>query len=172
VKPASPMLVQRMESLWNTWHEAGASPTLRHLRVHALLLEILMELLPPSNQAFRVDRPTHLWWEIETAVRVDLSRPIDMRFLQRLSRRSQQTILRACQLAVGKPPLKRIKDLRLSYARGLVQLSDQTISEIAYRVGYRRVQEFSRDYRNRFGVTPTEDRQRGPDYQQFTPPSR
>ena len=158
VKSVGPSLVRRMEALFNTWCDASASPTTRHLRVHAMLLDILLQLLPESVQAFRTDPVTQLWWEVETRVRADLARPIDMRYLERLARRSQRTLVRACQLAVGASPMKRVKDLRMSYARGLVQLSELSMSEIAFRIGYGRVQEFSRDYRQRFGVTPTADR--------------
>jgi transcriptional regulator GlxA family with amidase domain len=34
------------------------------------------------------------------------------------------------------------------------------------RVGYGRVQEFSRDYHRRFGVRPRDDRRAGPNYRQ------
>ena len=60
--------------------------------------------------------------------------------------------------------MKRVKQLRLSQARGMLQFSQLSISEIAYDVGYERVQEFSRDYRKHFGCTPTEARREGPDY--------
>ena len=94
----------------------------------------------------------------------DLSQPIDLRFLQSLSRRSRHSIIRACHLAVGTAPMKRVKEIRLSYARGLVLYSRLPMTEIALGVGYSRTQELSRDYRKRYGVTPTEDRQAGPDY--------
>jgi AraC-like DNA-binding protein len=161
VKAAGPAMIRRMETLLETWRDTASPPATRHLRVHALLLEILLDLLPEAVQAFRMDAVTQLWWEVEAKVRADLAHPIDMRLLERLSHRSQRTIIRACQLAVGKSPMKRVKEIRLSYARGLVQLSDLSMSEIAFRVGYGRVQEFSRDYHRQFDITPTEDRSRG-----------
>ena len=66
--------------------------------------------------------------------------------------------------------MKRIKELRLSYARGLVQHSELSISEIAYRTGYSRVQELSRDYHERFKVTPREERAHGPSYREIEHP--
>jgi AraC family transcriptional regulator len=73
-------------------------------------------------------------------------------------------MIRACRLAVGVSPMKRVKEIRLSYARGLVLYSQLPMTEIAMRVGYSRVQELSRDYHRRYGLTPSEDRQSGPDY--------
>ncbi len=170
VKPVGPLLIERMESLLQTWRDVTAAPTLRHLRIHALLLEVLLEVLPEQAHAHRVDEPTLLWWTIEEKLRADLSQPIDLRLLQRLSGRSQRSIIRACHLAVGTSPIKRIRQLRLSYARGLVQLSKLPMTDIALQVGYGRVQEFSRDYHKHLGVTPTEDRKTGPSYRQLELP--
>ena len=66
--------------------------------------------------------------------------------------------------------MKRVKELRLSYARGLVQHSELSISEIAYRTGYSRVQELSRDYHERFNVTPREERAQAPSYREIEHP--
>ena len=111
-----------------------------------------------------MDAGAGLWWEIESKLREDLSQPIDLNYIQRMVKRSVRTIIRACYLSVGKPPMKRVKELRLSYARGLVVHSDLSMTEVAFRVGYGRVQEFSRDYRKAYGTTPSEDRKSGPDY--------
>ena len=170
VRRASRKLSQRADWLLNAWRDASGSPMARHIRAHALLLEILLELLPKSVQPLRVDLPTQLWWNIEAIFRADLSQPISMAILQNMVRRSQQNIVRACRFAVGMSPMKRIKQVRLNYARGLVQFSKLSMSEIAYRVGYCRVQEFSRDYRRHFGVVPTEDRRPGPRYRELELP--
>jgi transcriptional regulator GlxA family with amidase domain len=54
--------------------------------------------------------------------------------------------------------MKRLKQIRLSLARGLVLYSDLNMTEIALRVGYGRVHEFSRDYRKAYGRPPTAER--------------
>ncbi len=159
-----PDALEKMKLLHQTWRDSKAPATERHLRLHALLLEIILSLLPSSSREHRMDAGAGLWWEIESRLREDLSRPIDLNYIQRLVRRSVRTIIRACYLSVGKPPMKRVKELRLSYARGLVLHSDLSMTEIAFRVGYGRVQEFSRDYRKAYEKTPSEDRAGGPDY--------
>jgi transcriptional regulator GlxA family with amidase domain len=57
--------------------------------------------------------------------------------------------------------MKRLKQIRLSLARGLVQHSDLNMTEISQRVGYARVHEFSRDYRKAHGRPPTAERNAG-----------
>jgi AraC-like DNA-binding protein len=171
VRPIGPQTIERAASLLAHWRNTAAPPALRHIRIHALLLELLLELLADTNAAFRTDVATQLWWELEAKLRSDLSAPITMRYLALLCQRSPQTIARACFHAVGMSPLKRVKELRLSYAQGLVQLSQQTMTEIAMKTGYQRIQEFSRDYRKHFGTTPTADRQRGSKYRNIERPA-
>jgi AraC-like DNA-binding protein len=155
---------KRFQLLLDAWRDMDASPVIRHMRVIALLTELLMEMMQTTHAMHRVDPSTHLWWDIEAMAREDLSRPFSLRLLQSLSHRSAKAIVHACHAAVGIPPMKQIKEIRLSYARGLVLHSRLPMTEIALRVGYSRVQELSRDYRKRYGVTPTKDRQEGPDY--------
>ena len=154
----------RFEVLLNAWRDMTLAPITRHMRVLSLLLDLLAELAPTASLAHRADMETHLWWDIEAKLREDLSRPIDLRFMQACSHRSRQAIIRASHSAVGMPPMKRVKEIRLSYARGMVLYSRQNMTEIALAVGYSRVQELSRDYHRKYGVTPTEDRAAGSDY--------
>jgi AraC-like DNA-binding protein len=166
VFPVTPQAIERFQSLLEDWNDESGPPLLRHLRTFSLLAQVLMEMLPSSAPAHQVDAPTHLWWQIEARLREDLGQPIDLLALQRIGRRSQRSILRACRLAVGTSPMRRVKELRLSYARGLVHYSPMPMTEIAMRVGYGRVQEFSRDYHRRFGICPRADRRAGPNYKQ------
>ena len=50
------------------------------------------------------------------------------------------------------------------------QAAPLSMSEIAYRIGYTRVQEFSRDFRQHFGLTPTQTREQGPQYREIELP--
>jgi transcriptional regulator GlxA family with amidase domain len=105
-----------------------------------------------------MDPKARLWWELESELRRDLQRPITLALMAQLTKRSQATIARSCQHAVGMPPLKRLKQVRLSLARGLIWSSRLTMTEIAERIGYARVHEFSRDFRKQFGIAPSYDR--------------
>jgi AraC-like DNA-binding protein len=164
VKPLGLGAIRPFEELLNAWRDATVSPAVRHMRVLARLLGLLADLRASGGSAFRMDPATRLWWEAEAQIRNDLSRPIDLRTIHRLVGRSQRTIIRSCHSAVGMAPMKRVKAVRMSMARGLVLYSKLPFSEVARRVGYGRVQEFSRDYRKHFGIRPTDDRAAGPDY--------
>jgi len=170
VRPASPRAGACFETLLEAWRDEG-SPLRRHMRSLAALHQLLLEAFSFEAPRQRSDQPSQLWWEIEARVREDLSRPINLRWLQRVSGRSARCVSRACTVATGMSPMKRVKELRLRYARGRVRYSEMSITEIALELGYERVQELSRDYHRRFGVTPREDRQSEPEYKTQHVPS-
>lgn len=58
----------------------------------------------------------------------------------------------------GLSPLQFQKELRLLEARNLLCASDQSISMVAFAVGYESANHFSRDYVRKFGRTPSEER--------------
>lgn len=149
---------RRFEGLLKTWRDTTVTPAVREMRVQAQLLQLLADLSAGRGEPFNMDPSAQLWWELETQLRRDLSQPIDLAQMEELTGRSAATIARSCRAAVNMPPVKRIKQVRLSLARGLVLRSDLRMTTIAERVGYGRVHEFSRDYRKHFGIAPTADR--------------
>ncbi len=151
-------VIRQFEQLHRVWSDDGVPPAIREFRVHAALLELLTHLTTPAQQAMHMDPRARLWWELETELRKDLRRPITLATMAQIAKRSPATIARSCVHAVGMPPLKRLKRVRLSLARGLVWSSRLSLTEIAERVGYDRVHEFSRDFRKQFGVAPSYDR--------------
>ena len=164
VVPVQADTTARVEKLFEAWRELDAPPLQRHLTVYGLLLEIINDIYTYDSQHHRIDGPAQVWWEVEAIIRERLDEPVDLTRIVELSGSSERSISRACQLATGMSPIKRVKEIRLNYARGLTQFSSCSMTEIAYRVGYTRVQEFSRDYRKYFGMTPTQDRKAGGDY--------
>ncbi|MCC6579145.1 MAG: helix-turn-helix transcriptional regulator [Phycisphaeraceae bacterium] len=150
---------KQFESLLRNWRNMNTPAHVRELRVQASLLNLLATLAEAGHAvACTTDPSAQLWWQLETELRRNLRRPVSLKEMSRLTGRSPATIARSCRNALGVPPMKRIKQIRLSLARGLVQRSDLTISQIADRIGYGRVHEFSRDYHKHFGRPPREDR--------------
>lgn len=146
------------QGLLDAWRNQAPARAVREMRVQAALLNLLATVWESPGQPFAMDPSAQLWWELETRLRRDLSEPVSLRQLADLAGRSAATVARSCYAAVGMAPMRRIKQVRLSLARGLVQRSDLRMTQIAARVGYQRVHEFSRDYRRHFGLAPTEDR--------------
>lgn len=155
----------RFARLLRVWRDMSVPAMVRRLRVHGELTSLLGAFRPLLEvgrwERGRVDEASRLWWELENRLRQDLSVPFDLSAMERLTGRSMATIARSCRAAVGMPPMKRMRQVRMSLARGLVKQSTLRLSEIAARLGYGRPHEFSRDYRRHFGVPPREDRRSG-----------
>lgn len=156
-QPKDEEVLQAFQAAHLAWHDSEALPASRAFRVHAHLLNILDLLSLSTNQNQQHEVEENLWWKLELEVRRDLARPINLKQLEAWSGVSAATIARAAQAAVGESPMRRIKQIRLSFARGLVQRSELSFSQIAERIGYTRVHEFSRDYKAEFGLAPSND---------------
>jgi AraC-like DNA-binding protein len=146
-------------ALVRAWQNCVDTPLERTFRCHAALLEILRQLSPSRRIRGKMDPIARQWWEIETALRKDLSQNVPLDHMVRLSGMSASSIARACQHAVNMPPKRRMKQVRMSLARGLLGQRDLSVTAIARRLGYIRVHEFSRDFRAHFGMPPTSLRQ-------------
>lgn len=169
IRMASAETRRLFENLLQDWRDLSARPLIRHIRVNARLHDLIADVLPAESAPFYLDPMALIWWKLETKLRDCLQEPIDLSLLCRTSGRSARTLYRACHRATGMAPLKRIKKIRMNMARGLILHSMLSISEVAYRVGYDRVQELCRDYRQHFKLTPSQDRSAGPDYRRTSP---
>ena len=149
-------LERRFAELLAAW-QGGASWE-RDCRCQSLVLALIAEAgaYPPEQQAS--GSAGKLWWEIEAWARAEIARTRSLSELCARFGRSPNTVARACRQAVGVSPMKRLKQIRLSLARGLVRHSELNMTEISQRVGYARVHEFSRDYRKAHGFPPTAER--------------
>jgi AraC-like DNA-binding protein len=58
----------------------------------------------------------------------------------------------------GTTPLQFQKDLRLIEAQSLLTHGSAQVSDVAFNVGYNSPNQFSRDYRKKFGRPPSDDR--------------
>ena len=158
VRKVGKVVRDRFDELLKAWRDVEQPDHVREMNVQAKLLLLIAQLSKGTSAPYSTDPTAELWWELETELRRDLSKPITLERMRDLTGKSQATIARACQAAVGLAPIKRMKQVRMSMARGLVTRSNARISEIAHRIGYSRVHEFSRDYKKHFGQPPTEQR--------------
>lgn len=168
---AGPRTLTLARRLLATWRNRGLSPAIRALRGTALLAELLLDFAPldevPAPGPVYPANARSRWWRVEKLLRLRLGEPWPLARIARLAAMSPRTLNRACQAATGQTPVRRLRELRLIHARGLLQHSDLSITAIAARIGRARVQEFSRDFRQRFGATPRQARRAPPDYQKM-----
>lgn len=146
------------QELHTAWNDTGEEPVRRSLRCHAALTQILLlhKALPAAPRSAPADDwLVRLWWNVEHQVRQNLGRAFTLEELADLGKVSPATLYRASMAAVGSPPVRHVKMLRLNMAQGLLTYSRLPITEIAERSGYERVNEFSRDIRAVFHDSPS-----------------
>lgn len=131
----------------------------RSLKLHGALLRILAELdWPAKNTTVGEAFEPSLWWEAERRVRERRCFRMTLAELAAELHCSRATVVRACREAVGTSPMRRLRDLRMAEALGLLHYSTLNISQIAEYLGYERVHEFSREFRRCCGRPPTKER--------------
>lgn len=72
----------------------------------------------------------------------------------------ERTFLRRFQKATGLNPTRYLQLLRLAKAREMLELGNQKIDQIAYRIGYEDPGAFTKLFQSQIGLTPSEYRKR------------
>ncbi|MHC4915963.1 MAG: helix-turn-helix transcriptional regulator [Planctomycetota bacterium] len=128
----------------------------RALGVHLALLRIVLNI-DFWREIARPERPAagRDWWAVESLVRERRMFRPTLGELARLTHRSRASLVRACRAATGTSPMRRIRDLRMAEARGLLRYSTLNVSQVAAYLGYPRVHEFSREFGRVAGESPS-----------------
>ena len=66
------------------------------------------------------------------------------------------TLYRKIQSLTGKPPTEFIRSIRLKRAAQLLEKSGKPVSEIAWEVGFNNPKNFAKQFKEEFGVTPSQ----------------
>jgi AraC-like DNA-binding protein len=86
------------------------------------------------------------------------AQPIKLDELARLTHMSKRHFFRAFQAATGSTPIAYLVNLRLTHAAEMLRRYDETVTSVAYKVGFNDSNYFARRFRAMFGVTPSEYR--------------
>ena len=98
------------------------------------------------------------WQMVRVQAYIDknLHRPILVRQLSAVVRRSQAHFSRKFKLAVGEPPHAYVMRRRLQKACHLMMASETSLSEIAMNVGFSDQAHLSRLFKQSFGKSPSD----------------
>lgn len=89
-----------------------------------------------------------------------LNRRIRLSELARLWGVRAEHFCHAFKAATGRTPGAYVRTLRLEQAKSLLESTDLAVKEIMGHVGFNDFSHFSRDFKQRFGVSPREHRAR------------
>ena len=73
---------------------------------------------------------------------------------------SERECLRAFSRTLGTSPVQYLISYRLAESRKLLQMTDLSIGEVAYRTGFSTPAHFSRSFREDSGYSPTQWRRK------------
>ena len=112
---------------------------------------------PPCSVPAPADRSQRLVDQAESLVLANVQVPIEIAALCQALNVSERTLRKAFQKVHRLPPCRRLRWLRLSYARrALMSVGANSVTEIATGFGFVELGRFSVEYRKRFGERPSE----------------
>ena len=73
---------------------------------------------------------------------------------------ARTTLYKKLMAITGQGPAEFIRTIRIKRGRALLEASQMQVTEIAYAVGFTTVKSFTMNFKNEYGMTPTEFRQK------------
>lgn len=158
IRPAGP----KCEHVFRELYENGSSDDLQYIRLKITELFLTLERLPliqktdsyfPKNQ---VELVKHLRDHI-------ISDPDCYSSVEQLAAEHQMSVSqlqKVFQSIYGVPVYKYLREYRLEQAAVALQKTTKSITEIALAAGFSNPGKFSETFKKRYGVTPTDYRNR------------
>ncbi len=161
VDRAGPEIVDAMHRLFALRDDARAKQVLAPLvtrEIHYRLLTadhggMLRQLLARDSSSSRISRAIG-------RIRDGFTEPLSISELASLANMSPSSFHEHFRAVTATSPLQYQKDLRMLEARRLLVDEQRSVSEAAFAVGYRSPAQFSRDYSEKFGHPPRDDKSR------------
>jgi transcriptional regulator GlxA family with amidase domain len=79
----------------------------------------------------------------------------DATALSREMAMSRAQLFRKLKPIISQPPASYIKAIRLQKAKELLETSDLTVSEVAYKTGFKTPSHFTKVFTEKFGLRPS-----------------
>ena len=135
--------------------EAGVLGPLVQKEIHYRLLTspqgaTLRALLQADGHAGRIG-------QVIAHLRAHVADPLTTEELARLAGMSRSSFHEHFRTVTATTPLQYQKELRLLQARERLQAGGQSVSSVAFEVGYESPTQFSREYARKFGASPRHD---------------
>ena len=156
----------KVQELFREFAKLRKSPDLcDRLRVKAILLNLLAEYIRLA------DKNTQVVWEerdedmrnVLAYIQVNFRRNLTTEELAGVCHMHPTHFIRAFKLRMAQTPHQYIADVRMEYARQLLDRSDRSIIEIAEDAGFYDLAHFSRTFKQYYSMTPSQYRKALPD---------
>ena len=130
------------------------------LRVKAIILDLLAEYirLAGSNTQVEWDVRDEEMRNVLSHIQENFRRQLTTEELAAVCHMHPTHFIRAFKTKMAQTPHQYITDVRMEYARGLLDRSDRTVVEIAEDAGFYDLAHFSRAFKRYFAMSPTQYR--------------
>ncbi|MGL1892880.1 MAG: AraC family transcriptional regulator [Spirochaetaceae bacterium] len=141
----------KWEKLWKTSIESNKNSA--YVLSYSILLDLISSIfwkqdgsaiLPLSNK----------WLKIENHIRSEKLYHISPDQLAQKAGLSRSSLYSLCRKETGATPLKLLKDIRTEEAKGILKYTEMRIGEISDYLGFKRIHDFSREFKLMTGISP------------------
>jgi AraC-like DNA-binding protein len=126
---------------------------LKELVVHILSTELNPELSSYFQSLFEIDKPS-----IRSIMEKNFYHNLSIAEFATLSHRSLSTFKRDFLICYSLSPGKWLLNKRLEYSLALLQNKANGITEVAFKSGFENPSHYSRSFRSKFGMSPSQYR--------------
>lgn len=151
----------RVRELFAEFARLSESPDLcDRLQVKAIILQLLAEYirLAGGNTPVDWDRRDEEMRNVLSYIQENFRRHLTTEELAAVCHMHPTHFIRAFKTKMAQTPHQYITDVRMEYARGLLDRSDRTVVEIAEDAGFYDLAHFSRAFKRYFAMSPTQYR--------------
>jgi len=149
-----------MEKKWEKLWEVSKDRDVKKGAVlsYSILLELLTSIFWKDEK--QNEQPvSRNWQKIEKLVRSCRLYHVSPEQLAEKAGLSRTSLYNLCRKEIGTTPIQKLKDLRIEEAKGLLKYTEMRIGEISDFLGYKRIHDFSREFKKESGVSPREYRE-------------
>lgn len=134
------------------------------LRVKAIILNLLAEYIRLAGRKTQIvsDRQDEDMRNVLSYINENFRRNLTTEELAEVCHLHPTHFIRAFKIKTAQTPHQYITDIRMEYARQLLDRSDRSIVEIAEDAGFYDPAHFSRAFKRHFAMTPTQYRKNLP----------
>jgi len=150
-----------IKNKWDKLWEASMNPDLNKGAV--LSYSILLDILAPifwKDEIQDLQKGSRTWQKIEKQIRSGKLYHITPEQLAEHVGYSRTSLYNLCRDEIGSTPIQHLKKIRTEEAKGLLKFTDMRIGEISDLLGYKRIHDFSREFKKVSGVSPKEFREK------------
>lgn len=157
--PAEPLLLDAVARFIALAQDAGAAPLLAPILLREIHARLLLSPHGSILRRFlRLEDPSKHVARAIASIRASIGEPLSVSALAEQAAMSKSSFHAHFKAVTGLTPGQYQKDIRLLEARRLILEGRDTISAVAFDVGYESPAHFSRDYTRKFGQSPRADR--------------